>query len=449
MSDSKAVARRVPALGLARRITATARNAAEVVRFGGLETDEVSSPYTIETEQLNYRLRRYYSDDVPDDATPMLLIPPLMLTTEVWDVSPRSSAVTALHEEGIDTWVVDFGHPEREPGGLERTLTDHVLAVSDAIDRIIADDREGRHPRWLLAGRHVRVPDRGLPARQGHRLVGHVRLACRLAGTAADPAVPRGGLAARGRPDRDRRAAQARAARLGQPARLQAAHAGQVRPGPRAVPAHPARPRRAAAARTPAPFPRVGGLDGVERAGHRGHPRAVPRPQPHARGRVRRGRAAGHAGRHRAADHDRRRLRRHDRASRFGACGAPGRTPGPGVRVDDAGRALRAGRRLERHDVDLAGRGGLGAVAARGRAVAGQHRPGRRGAADRAGRARPTAPQPSQQRPSSASAPPGSSSAPPGARYASRKAWSPKLPRNCRASRASSSSTRPLGSASG
>ena len=32
--------------------------------------------------------------------------------------------------------MVDFGAPEREEGGLERNLTDHVLAVSDAVDRV-------------------------------------------------------------------------------------------------------------------------------------------------------------------------------------------------------------------------------------------------------------------------------------------------------------------------
>ncbi len=125
-------------IGFARRVGATARNAAEVIRFGGLETGETPSPFTVVTEQLNYRLRHYFPDAVPADARPILLVPPLMLTTEVWDVSPASSAVGALHAEGIDTWVVDFGRPDREPGGLQRTLTDHVLAVSDAIDRVIA-----------------------------------------------------------------------------------------------------------------------------------------------------------------------------------------------------------------------------------------------------------------------------------------------------------------------
>ncbi|MGI8761605.1 MAG: AMP-binding protein [Jatrophihabitantaceae bacterium] len=117
---------------------ATARNAAEFVRFGGLETDEQASPFTVESEQFNYRLRHYFADDVPPQGTPIVLIPPLMMATEVWDVSPRTSAVAGLHAAGVDTWVVDFGDPGHEPGGLERNLTDHVLAVSDAVDRVHA-----------------------------------------------------------------------------------------------------------------------------------------------------------------------------------------------------------------------------------------------------------------------------------------------------------------------
>ncbi|MEP7178301.1 MAG: alpha/beta fold hydrolase, partial [Pseudonocardiales bacterium] len=125
------------ALRYARRIAATARNAAEVVRFGGLETGEQPSPFTVEAEGPNYRLRRYFSEDVPADSTPILLIPPLMMAAEVWDVSPSSSGVASLHDEGLDAWVVDFGDPGHEPGGLARTLTDHVLAVSDAVDEVV------------------------------------------------------------------------------------------------------------------------------------------------------------------------------------------------------------------------------------------------------------------------------------------------------------------------
>ena len=127
-------------------LAATAQNAFEVARFGGLETGEVASPYDVVTEQRTFRLRHYY----PTEATgpPILLIPPLMLAADIYDVSPGSSAVSVLHANATDPWVVDFGAPEREEGGLERTLADHVVAVSDAIDQV----REATSQDVHLAG---------------------------------------------------------------------------------------------------------------------------------------------------------------------------------------------------------------------------------------------------------------------------------------------------------
>jgi putative long chain acyl-CoA synthase len=121
------------------RLGAAAQNAFEVARFGGLATDEQPSPYQVAAEHRVYRLRRYYPDATGEQAPArpaVLLVPPLMLAAEIYDVSPATSAVTLLHQAGVDPWVVDFGAPEREEGGLERTLADHVLAVSDAVDRV-------------------------------------------------------------------------------------------------------------------------------------------------------------------------------------------------------------------------------------------------------------------------------------------------------------------------
>ncbi len=117
------------------RVGAAAQNALEVARFGGLATDEEPSPYEVVAEERVFRLRRYYPG-TNESAPAILLVPPLMLAAEVYDVSPHSSAVTILHEHEIDPWVIDFGAPEREKGGLERTLGDHVLAVSEAVDRV-------------------------------------------------------------------------------------------------------------------------------------------------------------------------------------------------------------------------------------------------------------------------------------------------------------------------
>jgi putative long chain acyl-CoA synthase len=124
-------------LGLGSRVSglgAAAQNALEVARFGGLETGEESSPYEVVAERPVYRLRRYFPEVATGPA--VVLVPPLMLSAEVYDVSPSASAVTILSENGTDPWVVDFGSPEHEEGGLERSLTDHVLAVSDAVERV-------------------------------------------------------------------------------------------------------------------------------------------------------------------------------------------------------------------------------------------------------------------------------------------------------------------------
>jgi putative long chain acyl-CoA synthase len=122
------------------RVGAAAQNALEVARFGGLETGEEASPFEIAAEGRIYRLRRYFPPAAggPDAGPPIVLVPPMMLAADVYDIAPSSSAVAVLHEHAADPWVVDFGAPEREEGGLERTLTDHVVAVSDAIDRVRA-----------------------------------------------------------------------------------------------------------------------------------------------------------------------------------------------------------------------------------------------------------------------------------------------------------------------
>src|SRR5581483_880179 len=88
------------------RIGATAQNALEVARFGGLETHEESSPYEVAAEHRVFRLRHYFPGDAAEHDPAVLLIPPLMLAAEVYDVSPTTSAVTMLHRHGADPWVV-------------------------------------------------------------------------------------------------------------------------------------------------------------------------------------------------------------------------------------------------------------------------------------------------------------------------------------------------------
>lgn len=126
-------------------LLAYVENAVEVLRFGGLQTDEQPSPYDVVARRPMYRLRRYFPEGQGEEGTsrpPIVLVPPMMLSAEVWDVSPATSAVAALHRAGLDPWVVDFGSPDQEAGGLERTLTDHVIALSEVVD--LVHGRTGR-----------------------------------------------------------------------------------------------------------------------------------------------------------------------------------------------------------------------------------------------------------------------------------------------------------------
>lgn len=120
-----------------RRLQSSATNAKEIVEFGRLG-DPWGTPYAVVHESRHYRLRRYAADTpAHGGAGPVVLVPPLMVTSEVYDVAPDVSAVGSLLGAGIDVWLIDFGAPEREEGGLSRTLDDHVLAVDDGIARVL------------------------------------------------------------------------------------------------------------------------------------------------------------------------------------------------------------------------------------------------------------------------------------------------------------------------
>jgi putative long chain acyl-CoA synthase len=122
--------------GPATRFARATVNGLEFARFGGLRTDDEPSPFEVVARRPIYRLRRYFPDVAAGERAPVLLVPPLMLTAEVWDVSSTTSAVAQLAAQDIEPWVVDFGDPAREAGGGRRDVTDHVLAVAEAIGKV-------------------------------------------------------------------------------------------------------------------------------------------------------------------------------------------------------------------------------------------------------------------------------------------------------------------------
>lgn len=122
-----------------RRLSASARNAVEVMRLGRLGAP-YAAPFEVLQEDRVHKLRRYLSPAMQNESAcslgPVLLVPPLMVTSEVYDISPDLSAVVQLVSAGLDVWLVDFGAPERTEGGLKRTLDDHVRAVDQSIDEV-------------------------------------------------------------------------------------------------------------------------------------------------------------------------------------------------------------------------------------------------------------------------------------------------------------------------
>jgi putative long chain acyl-CoA synthase len=126
-------------MGLTKRtdqLGAVAMNAAQLLMHGGFETGEKGSPFEVVAKEPMYRLRRYFPDTDSTGRPAVVLVPPMMFVADVYDVSSTSSAVSVLHEHGIDPWVVDFGAPEHEEGGLQRTLADHIVATSQIVDRV-------------------------------------------------------------------------------------------------------------------------------------------------------------------------------------------------------------------------------------------------------------------------------------------------------------------------
>ncbi len=125
---------------IARRIAMAAQNALELIRAGRL-TAPYGAPFEVVHEDRVYKLRHYQREGeakAPPVAAPLVLVPPLMVASEIYDIAPDISAVGWLTRHGVDVWLVDYGAPEREEGGMDRTFDDHIEAIDDAIDRVRA-----------------------------------------------------------------------------------------------------------------------------------------------------------------------------------------------------------------------------------------------------------------------------------------------------------------------
>ena len=64
------------------RVFTAAKNAFEVIRHGGFQTDELGSPYVVVDEGRHHRLRRYFDTEDKADRPVVVLVPPLMVVSD-------------------------------------------------------------------------------------------------------------------------------------------------------------------------------------------------------------------------------------------------------------------------------------------------------------------------------------------------------------------------------
>jgi polyhydroxyalkanoate synthase len=87
----------------------------------GTARADARSQYRLLLDQPTLKLRRYDSRKRKRSRIPVLLVPPLMLTADLFDLHPRRSLVRHLLAEGFDVFLVDFGKPRNQ---------DRVLSLS-------------------------------------------------------------------------------------------------------------------------------------------------------------------------------------------------------------------------------------------------------------------------------------------------------------------------------
>lgn len=102
-------------------------------------------PSRVVRRDANHELRRYTPEGAETTGAPILLMPALMASADIYDLCPEQSTVRMLTEAGCDTWLLDFGNPEEVPGGMDRSLDDYLLSLDAAIDCVVEQTGQDVH----------------------------------------------------------------------------------------------------------------------------------------------------------------------------------------------------------------------------------------------------------------------------------------------------------------
>ena len=103
--------------------------------FLGPLTPTVRTPHRIAFMWEKGDLIHYQSRKRPRFHTPLLIVPPLMVTPTIFDLRPGHSFVEHLVDRGFDVFLIDFGVPTDED--VTQTISDYVLEIlPDAAEKV-------------------------------------------------------------------------------------------------------------------------------------------------------------------------------------------------------------------------------------------------------------------------------------------------------------------------
>ncbi|MBI4852852.1 MAG: alpha/beta fold hydrolase [Acidobacteria bacterium] len=109
-------------------------NAVKILVGGKYLTNFERTPEEVVMFEPQFKLKRFWQDYQKSPYTPILFIPPLMVTPQIYDLRPRHSFVRHLLNYDFDVFMLDFGSPTRKDKNI--CLDDYVRNIGLGIDRV-------------------------------------------------------------------------------------------------------------------------------------------------------------------------------------------------------------------------------------------------------------------------------------------------------------------------
>lgn len=109
-------------------------NAVRILSGGKYLTKFERTPEEVVMVDPQFKLKRFWQDYHQSSYTPILFIPPLMVTPQIYDLRPRHSFVRHLLNYDFDVFMLDFGAPTRKDKNI--SLDDYVHNIGLAVDRV-------------------------------------------------------------------------------------------------------------------------------------------------------------------------------------------------------------------------------------------------------------------------------------------------------------------------